>query len=135
MRDGLTMSWFEAFVAELARSGGGVSGALADGVTNSYLNEMPYCETLSKPLFHTSVTSQALVADNRHERKAETALPPTRQILRVSWPIAMRKRGVGDGGEGTVSSARAAGCDIWMSRKKWSRSALGRRMEICLVLT
>lgn len=38
---------------------------------------MPYCATASKPLFHTNVTSQALVADNLQERKAETALPPT----------------------------------------------------------
>ena len=52
-----------------------------------YLNEMPYCETVSKPLFHTSVTSQALVADNRQERKAETELPPTRSALVVSFAI------------------------------------------------
>ena len=39
---------------------------------------MPYCETASKPDFHTSVTSQAFVACRRQERKAETALPPTR---------------------------------------------------------
>lgn len=42
-----------------------------------YLKEMPYCATLSYPDFHTSVTSQALVACNRQERKAETAFPPT----------------------------------------------------------
>lgn len=48
------------------------------------LKEMPYCDTASKPLFHTSVTSQAFVAESRHERKAETALPPTAHTLCVS---------------------------------------------------
>jgi len=43
----------------------------------TYRNEIPYCETVSKLDFQTSVTSQALVADNLHDRKAETALPPT----------------------------------------------------------
>ena len=43
----------------------------------TYLNEMPYWATLSNPDFHTSVTSQALVAWRRHDRNAETALPPT----------------------------------------------------------
>lgn len=43
----------------------------------AYLNEMPYWATLSKPDFHTRVTSQAFVACNRHDKKAETALPPT----------------------------------------------------------
>lgn len=43
----------------------------------AYLKEMPYWATLSKPDFHTRVTSQALVAWRRHERKAETAFPPT----------------------------------------------------------
>ena len=84
------MSGFEAFVAELAGSAR-VSGALAmKEMANTYLKEMPYCETLSKPLFHTSVTSQALVADRRQERKAETALPPTTHALWVSGAIAMR---------------------------------------------
>ena len=50
----------------------------------SYLNEMPYCDTVSKPLFQTSVTSQALVAERRHDRKAETALPPTAHTFCVS---------------------------------------------------
>lgn len=45
-----------------------------------YLNEMPYWATLSKPLFQTRVTSQAFVACSRQERKAETALPPTRTV-------------------------------------------------------
>lgn len=38
---------------------------------------MPYCATESKPDFHTKVTSQALVACSLHDRKADTALPPT----------------------------------------------------------
>lgn len=50
----------------------------------AYLNEMPYCDTASKPLFQTRVTSQALVAERRQERKAETALPPTAQTVCVS---------------------------------------------------
>jgi hypothetical protein len=50
----------------------------------TYLNEMPYCDTASKPLFQTRVTSQALVAERRQERKAETALPPTAQTVCVS---------------------------------------------------
>ena len=85
------MSRFESLVAELARSAPGVSCAVshADGdelavESGSYLNEMPYCETASKPLFQTSVTSQALVADRRQLRKAETALPPTTRQLVVS---------------------------------------------------
>ena len=86
---GLTMSRFEAFVAELTRPRAKSVALLPKVSQSSYLNEMPYCETPSKPLFHTSVTSQAFVADNRHERKAETALPPTTQIVRVSWPIAI----------------------------------------------
>lgn len=43
----------------------------------TYLNDIPYWATLSKPDFQTRVTSQAFVAWRRHERKAETALPPT----------------------------------------------------------
>ena len=43
----------------------------------TYFIEMPYCATFSKPDFHTRVTSQALVAWRRQERKADTALPPT----------------------------------------------------------
>jgi hypothetical protein len=43
----------------------------------TYRNEIPYCDTMSKLDFHTSVTSQAFVADSLHDRKAETALPPT----------------------------------------------------------
>ena len=38
---------------------------------------MPYCDTCSKPDFQTSVTSHAFVACSLHERKAETAFPPT----------------------------------------------------------
>ena len=43
----------------------------------AYLNDMPYWATLSYPDFQTRVTSQAFVACSRHDRKAETALPPT----------------------------------------------------------
>lgn len=59
------------------------------GRGRSYLNEMPYCDTASKPLFQTRVTSQALVADRRQERKAETALPPTAHTFWVSGSSAM----------------------------------------------
>ena len=43
----------------------------------AYLKDMPYWATLSYPDFHTRVTSQAFVACSRHDKKAETALPPT----------------------------------------------------------
>lgn len=43
----------------------------------AYRNEIPYCETDSKPFFQTKVTSQAFVACSLQERNAETALPPT----------------------------------------------------------
>jgi hypothetical protein len=87
---GPTMSRFEAFVAELAGSvRERVSAGLALQENITYLNEMPYCETFSKPLFQTRVTSQALVADRRQERKAETALPPTIHALRVSGSIGL----------------------------------------------
>ena len=49
----------------------------ANWIWTTYLNEMPYWATLSKPFFHTSVTSQALVACRRHDRNAEVPLPPT----------------------------------------------------------
>jgi hypothetical protein len=42
---------------------------------------MPYWWTASKPDFHTRVTSQAFVAWSRHERKAETAFPPTIHVF------------------------------------------------------
>lgn len=61
--------------------------AMGDGKAReavAYLNEMPYCDTASKPLFQTRVTSQALVAERRQERKAETALPPTAHTFCVS---------------------------------------------------
>lgn len=44
---------------------------------SAYLKETPYCATVSYPDFHTSVTSQELVAWSLQERNAETALPPT----------------------------------------------------------
>lgn len=47
----------------------------------TYLKEMPYCETASYPDFQTSVTSQAFVAWSLQDRNAETAFPPTEQIL------------------------------------------------------
>lgn len=43
----------------------------------TYLKDIPYCDTWSKPVFHTSVTSQAFVAWSRHDKKAETGFPPT----------------------------------------------------------
>lgn len=46
-----------------------------------YLNDIPYCDTASKPDFQTSVTSQALVAWSRQDRNADTALPPTIRYL------------------------------------------------------
>lgn len=56
----------------------------------TYLKETPYCETASKPDFQTRVTSQEVVACNRHDRKAEMALPPTAQTcfssqLMMEW--------------------------------------------------
>ena len=50
-------------------------------VKATYLKEMPYCETASYPDFQTSVTSQAFVAWSLQDRNAETAFPPTEQIL------------------------------------------------------
>lgn len=60
----------------------------------SYLNDMPYWWTFSKPFFHTNVTSHAWVAERRHERKAETALPPTvcshrQQCVAVPFVMAL----------------------------------------------
>jgi len=56
--------------------------------------EMPYWATVSKPAFQTNVTSQAFVACRRHERKAETALPPTEathQLVRRCRPMTLRR--------------------------------------------
>src|SRR5580704_17180879 len=61
---------------------------------STHLIEMPYWATVSKPAFHTSVTSQAFVACRRHERKAETAFPPTEathQLVRRCRPITLRR--------------------------------------------
>jgi hypothetical protein len=61
----------------------------------AYLNDMPYWATLSYPDFHTRVTSQAFVACSRHDKKAETALPPTvesQQLFRHSDDAAQRPR-------------------------------------------
>ena len=52
----------------------------------SYRKDIPYWLTLSKPDFQTRVTSQALVACRRHDKKAETAFPPTVGIeLARTW--------------------------------------------------
>ena len=64
--------------------------------SNAYLNDMPYCETDSKPDFQTRVTSQAFVACNRHDKNAETAFPPTiaevshTQICDYEWSLFQR---------------------------------------------
>lgn len=52
----------------------------------THLKETPYCETASKPCFHTKVTSQEVVAWSRQDRNAEIALPPTKQYF-VSRPM------------------------------------------------
>ena len=80
-----TVSWLESLVAEKLRSASWVS--ICSSSTEeicSYLNDIPYCDTASKPDFQTRVTSQALVACSLQERNAETALPPT-TIQRVSF--------------------------------------------------
>lgn len=103
------MSRLEALIAKLARPAPCVSFVCLLAVMGAglYLKETPYCETASKPLFHTSVTSQALVADRRHDRKAETALPPTiRQwfvsllCLRLLLLFMVVMRDARDGGRG-----------------------------------
>ncbi len=77
------MTGFEAFVAEKLRSRGTqrISGLIKPWLIGllTYWKDIPYCETVSNPDFHTRVTSQALVAWSLQERKAETALPPTIQ--------------------------------------------------------
>ena len=80
----LTMSWLESPIAERGGPRERVRAAQQEeqwGLSKTYLKEMPYWETASYPDFHTSVTSQAFVAWSLHERKAETAFPPTEQIL------------------------------------------------------
>lgn len=52
----------------------------ASTVAGSYRNDIPYCDTESNPDFQTSVTSHAFVACSLHERKAETAFPPTIEL-------------------------------------------------------
>lgn len=69
---------------------GSVAPLIPLGETRStYLNDTPYWLTASYPLFHTSVTSQALVADKRQDKKAETALPPTTSTRVVSLLIRL----------------------------------------------
>ena len=78
------MPWLEPFIAEqLGPVGMTVSHTFNMRILKSlaYLNDIPYCDTDSNPDFQTRVTSQALVACSRHERNAETALPPTMQNL------------------------------------------------------
>jgi hypothetical protein len=43
----------------------------------TYFIDMPYWATASYPDFHTKVTSHAFVACKRHDKKADTAFPPT----------------------------------------------------------
>lgn len=72
------MSRLEPFIAKQLGSAGRISSCSGNFRGNCrHRNEMPYCDTASKPDFQTSVTSQALVACNLQERKAETAFPPT----------------------------------------------------------
>ena len=90
----------------------------------THLKEMPYCATASKPDFQTSVTSQALVADNRHDRKAETALPPTVATLvsmASEWvdaiPKSVQWRVIGVGPRRRQTTKRPN----LLSREKWTR--------------
>ena len=76
-RNVLTMAWLESFIAEFGRPETESVRLVEHQEGETNLKEMPYCDTASKPLFQTSVTSHALVADSLQERKAETALPPT----------------------------------------------------------
>lgn len=46
---------------------------------DTYFMETPNWDTLSKPDFHTMVTSQEVVAPSRQARKAEIPLLPTAQ--------------------------------------------------------
>lgn len=71
----------------------------------SYFMEMPYWDTCSYPDFHTSVTSQALVAWSRHERKAETAFPPTEHTLISSLSSVVS----------AIVTALSAGTCVWSS--------------------
>ena len=67
----------------------------------AYWKEMPYCATLSKPDFQTRVTSQAFVACSRHDKKAETAFPPTGRLS------------AGDGGPGSRGATHLTECAVW----------------------
>lgn len=74
------MTGFESFVAEELGSTGMYVSTQTNGRLKcswAYLKDMPYCETASYPDFQTNVTSQALVAWSRHDKKAEMGLPPT----------------------------------------------------------
>lgn len=81
-------------------------------VVRTHLKEIPYCDTVSKPDFHTSVTSHAFVAESLQERKAEIGLPPT-VTTRVSGSVMVKtyttvtadkqKRGQGDSSAGLAT--------------------------------
>lgn len=45
------------------------------------MNDIPYCDTASNAVFQTNVTSQEWVACKRHERNAESGLPPTANLV------------------------------------------------------
>lgn len=78
-------------------------GAAAD---LTYLNDIPYCDTCSKPVFQTRVTSQALVACNRHDKKAETGFPPTTTTFISSYSSDMIRSPNGEGAYGGRQSSR-----------------------------
>lgn len=67
--------------------------------------EMPYWDTCSYPDFQTSVTSQALVAWSRHERKADTVFPPTEHTLISSLSSVTP----------VIVTALGAGTCVWLS--------------------
>lgn len=92
---------------------------------STYFIEIPYCATCSKPDFHTSVTSQVLVAWRRQERKADTALPPTVNRA-LAWHDGRRARkecAAGRSGNRRLrTDAAAGGWKNWGgARRRWSR--------------
>ena len=81
-----TLSWLETLIAEslrpvLRQHQSPSKVFLLDVFGSQYLKDIPYCATLSKPFFQTSVTSQAFVAWSLHDKKADTAFPPTAQAF------------------------------------------------------
>lgn len=93
-----------------------------EGGRGTYFMEIPYWETCSYPDFQTSVTSQALVAWRRQERKADTAFPPTEHTLISSLssvaPAIMSALGADTcvwwvvGGGGSLRGLRMTGVEI-----------------------